>query len=130
MAVDPKVVELELALLRAPTRHDPDFLEAVLDDSMIEFGKSGSEYNKRSVLEALVASKEEPAPDDQLEMTDIRTVELAPEVVLLIYRLKPRKETAIASLRSSVWKRIDGHWRLVFHQGTRATPEGASEDRS
>lgn len=24
---DPKIVELELALLRAPTRYDPDFLE-------------------------------------------------------------------------------------------------------
>ncbi|WP_292711822.1 DUF4440 domain-containing protein [Mesorhizobium sp.] len=120
---DPKIVELELALLRAPTRYDPDFLETVLDDGMIEFGKSGNEYDKRSILAALPASKAEPAPDDELEMTDVRTVQLAPEVVLLTYRLRPKKEKAIPSLRSSIWKRTDGHWRLVFHQGTRAASE-------
>ncbi|ODA95321.1 DUF4440 domain-containing protein [Mesorhizobium sp. SEMIA 3007] len=120
MAVDPRVVELELALLKAPTRSDPGFLDAVLDDSMIEFGKSGFEYDKRSILAALTDSKEQPAPDDHLEMTDIRAVQLAPEVVLLTYRLRPRAESAVASLRSSIWKHCDGNWRLVFHQGTRA----------
>ncbi|TPM37130.1 DUF4440 domain-containing protein [Mesorhizobium sp. B2-3-4] len=124
MAVDPRIVELELALLEAPTRSDPDFLDAVLDDGMIEFGKSGYVYDKRSILTALTASKDQPAPDDSLEMTDIRTVLLAAEVVLLTYRLRPRMESAIASLRSSIWQRSDGDWRLVFHQGTPAAPAG------
>jgi hypothetical protein len=118
-----EIVELERALLRAPTRHDPDFLETVLDDDMIEFGKSGNAYDKRSILAALSASRGEPTPDDILEMTDIRTIRLAPDVVLLTYRLKPRKEKAIPSLRSSVWKRGARHWRLMFHQGTRAASE-------
>jgi hypothetical protein len=120
MAVDPRIVELELGLLKAPTRFDPGFLEAVLDDGMIEFGKSGHEYDKRSILAALTASEDGPAPDDHLEMIDIRAVQLAPEVVLLTYRLRPKTANAVASLRSSVWTRRDGNWRLVFHQGTRA----------
>lgn len=122
-----EIVELERALLRAPTRHDPDFLETVLDHGMIEFGKSGNEYDRRSILAALSASKAEPAPDDELEMTNIRTVRLAPEAVLLTYRLRPRKEKAIPSLRSSVWKRTDGRWRLVFHQGTQAASEETND---
>ncbi|MDX8524987.1 DUF4440 domain-containing protein [Mesorhizobium sp. MSK_1335] len=125
MAVDPRIVELELALLKAPTRSDPDFLDAVLDDSMIEFGKSGYEYDKRSILATLTASTDEPAPNDHLEMTDIRAVQLAPEVMLPTYRLRPRAENAVASLRSSVWKHRDGDWRLVFHQGTRAASPGS-----
>ncbi|WP_137931085.1 nuclear transport factor 2 family protein [Mesorhizobium comanense] len=120
MTVDPRIVELELALLKAPTRSDPDFLDAVLDDDMIEFGKSGHEYDKRSILAALTASEDGPVPDDHLEMTNIRAVQLAPEVVLLTYRLRPKTGNAVASLRSSVWSRRDGNWRLVFHQGTRA----------
>ncbi|MBN9221104.1 MAG: DUF4440 domain-containing protein [Mesorhizobium sp.] len=120
MTVDPRIVELELALLKAPTRSDPDFLDAVLDDDMIEFGKSGYEYDKQSIMAALTDTKEEPMPNDQLEMTAIRAVQLAPGVVLLTYRLQPRAENAVPSLRSSVWKRRDQDWRLVFHQGTRA----------
>ncbi|WP_223217727.1 nuclear transport factor 2 family protein [Mesorhizobium jarvisii] len=62
MAVDPRIVELELALLKAPTRSDPRFLDAVLDDSMIEFGKSGFEYDKRSILAALTDSRNSQRP--------------------------------------------------------------------
>ncbi|MDX8493164.1 nuclear transport factor 2 family protein [Mesorhizobium sp. VK22B] len=104
-AIDHEVVALELALLRAPTRHDPDFLKIVLDDDMIEFGKSGYVYDKERILEALSTSNGEPAPDDLLEMTSVRTVQLAPEVVLLIYKLRSRGGPAAPSLRSSVWRR-------------------------
>lgn len=126
-AVDHEVVGLERALLRAPTRHDPGFLAGVLGDEMIEFGKSGYVYDKSRILSALTASKGEPAPDDRLEMTGIRVVQLAPEVVLLLYKLTSKDGQAVPSLRSSVWKRTDGQWRLTFHQGTIAAPETTGE---
>ncbi|WP_244839532.1 nuclear transport factor 2 family protein [Mesorhizobium sp. 131-2-5] len=49
-------------MLKAPTRSDPRFLDAVLDDSMIEFGKSGFEYDKRSILAALTDSRNSQRP--------------------------------------------------------------------
>jgi hypothetical protein len=39
--IAPTIEALELLLLRSPTRSDPDHLEKVLDDEMVEFGKSG-----------------------------------------------------------------------------------------
>jgi len=123
ISIDHEVVALELALLKAPTRHDPDFLKTVLDDDMIEFGKSGYAYDKTRILDALSGSKGEPAPDDLLEMGGIRVVHLASDVVLLLYKLKSKGGPEVPSLRSSVWKQTGGQWRLVFHQGTIAAPE-------
>jgi hypothetical protein len=42
---------------------------------------------------------------------------LAPDVVLATYCSvnETRKQH---TLRSSIWKRIDGRWQMVFHQGT------------
>jgi hypothetical protein len=47
---------------------------------------------------------------------------LSSDVVLITYRAA--KESASAeeattySLRSSIWKFIDGRWQITFHQGT------------
>ena len=94
--------ELEERLL------DPRFRKSqaageLLADSFLEFGSSGRAYDKREVLEFL--RNETPAISASL--TDFRATALAPGV--------PASE----SLRSSVWKRIDGRWQLLFHQGTR-----------
>jgi len=42
-------------------------------------------------------------------------------VVLFTYRLRVRPRlgaAAVPSLRSSVWRKSDNRWRLIFHQGT------------
>ena len=118
-----EVVELELLLLRSPTRSDPAFLDRVLDDGMIEFGRSGNQYDKHSIMAALVAAPANATPSDFLDMTDVNTMQLSRNVVLLTYQLvaKPgAPDSAIPSLRCSVWKRSGGAWRLIFHQGTKA----------
>jgi ribonuclease HI/glyoxylase I family protein len=118
-----RIVALELSLLEAPTRSDRHYLEQVLDDDMIEFGKSGGIYDKRSIIQALEGERSGPAPSDQLELVDAMATLLSADTVLLTYRLRPRPPAgteAVASLRSSVWKQTDGRWRLLFHQGTAA----------
>ena len=118
-----EVVQLELLLLRSPTRSDPAFLDRVLDDGMIEFGKSGRQYDKHSIMAALAKAPASVPPADFLDMTDVKTMQLSRNVVLLTYRLvaKPgAPDSATPSLRCSVWKRNSGAWRLIFHQGTKA----------
>ena len=114
-----RIVALELSLLEAPTRSDRHYLEQVLDDDMVEFGKSGGIYDKRSIIQALEGERSGPAPADQLELVDATATLLSADAVLLTYRLRTRPlagAKAAASLRSSVWKQKDGRWRLLFHQ--------------
>jgi hypothetical protein len=56
-------------------------------------------------------------PPAQCFLTHFKTLVLAPGVVLVTYRAG-RQHGSEASLRSSIWKRIDGRWQMLFHQGT------------
>ena len=114
------ILALERDLLRSPLRHDRSFLEIVLGDDFIEFGKSGRRFNKAVVIEALLDESGRPAAS--LEMGDIQTLRLAADVILLTYALKPvdNDAAAVSTLRSSIWTRRNKSWQLVFHQGTPA----------
>jgi hypothetical protein len=53
-----------------------------------------------------------------------KTLVLAPGVVLVTYRAVRYRGGAASpesSLRSSIWKQIDGRWQMRFHQGTAAS---------
>jgi hypothetical protein len=118
-----RIAALELSLLQAPTRFDRNHLEQVLDDEMVEFGKSGKIYDKRSIVQALESEGSGPAPADYLEMVDANALLLSAETVLFTYRLRVRAQSgskAVTSLRSSIWRKNGGLWRLLFHQGTAA----------
>jgi hypothetical protein len=118
-----RIAALELSLLQTPTRSDRAYLEQVLDNDMVEFGKSGTIYDKRSIIQALEGERSDAAPADHLEIVDAKAVLLSADTVLFTYRLQIRLGSAaeaVASLRSSVWKKADGVWRLLFHQGTAA----------
>lgn len=117
--VERQIVGLERALLAPETRHSTEWLDGVLADAMIEFGKSGKVYDKAALIAGLVA--EPPSPIMRFEIVDAHATVLAAEVVLLTYRLEPivqDADTPVASLRSSIWRREAGNWRMVFHQGT------------
>jgi hypothetical protein len=113
-----ELLALERALLEPETRHNPGWLDRTLAPDMIEFGRSGRRYDKDAIIAALVA--ETPSPVPRFELIADAVAELAPDVALVTYRLEPLVETEQASLRSSIWRREDGRWRLVFHQGTPA----------
>jgi len=105
-----RIAALELSLLQAPTRFDRNHLEQVLDDEMVEFGKSGKIYDKRSIVQALESEGSGPAPADYLEMVDANAL-LSAETVLFTYRLRVRPRSgskAVTSLRSSIWRKNGG----------------------
>ena len=108
--------QLEERLLHPEVRRSKEDLMTLLADDFIEFGSSGSIFNKQQIVEALIQSHTE-----QMELKDFQAKILAPDVVLTTFRVEkynePR-EVMRNSLRSSIWKFIEGRWQMVFHQGT------------
>ncbi|WP_345788555.1 DUF4440 domain-containing protein [Desulfosporosinus hippei] len=83
----------------------------------MEFGVSGRTFYKLQVVEELPYSPAVP-----VIIEDFQVKVLATDVVLATYRAvktNESREEMRNSLRSSIWKFIDGRWQMVFHQGTR-----------
>ncbi len=106
-----EILKLELSLLVPPGRTSEAYLRDVVSDEFRELGTSGATYDKRKAIAALVESPP-PAAGKKPELFDFRVEEIAPGVALATYRTP-------LSLRSSIWRREGGAWRLYFHQGTR-----------
>ena len=110
--------ELEERLLRPEVRRSPQELAQLLADDFREFGGSGRIFDKQQIIEAL--QNEEPS---ELWLEEFRSVTLAPEIALATYRATSKAVptgTESHSLRSSVWRKQNGRWQIVFHQGTPA----------
>lgn len=111
---------LEQTLHRPEVRRSPDAVRTLLADDFIEFGSSGRVYDKASIIEALT---DEPMAEAALvpDVHDFAARTISPDHVLVTYRSsRPRSDGTVArtTLRSSIWKLIDGQWQMLFHQGT------------
>jgi hypothetical protein len=106
----------EQRLLERQTRGDAAALSALLHEDFVEFGSSGRVFDKKSIIAAL--RQESPL---QFTMTDFRCVVLASDAALVTYRLScaVADGATTRSLRSSMWRLVNGTWQLQFHQGTR-----------
>ncbi|MCP3028451.1 DUF4440 domain-containing protein [Halobacillus sp. A5] len=85
-------------------------LDEILADDFWEIGSSGRMFDKKECLDSGVSIAE-------MTMYNFEIQPLAPDVVLSTYFIEnhTRKRN---TLRSSIWKYIDGRWQLYFHQGT------------
>ena len=91
-------------------------LGGLLANEFVAFASDGAAYNKEQVIEAL--QREAPY---RRTLTEFRIVALGENVVLATYRVTRQDDTlheSVDSLRSSIWRQHDGHWHLLFHQGT------------
>jgi hypothetical protein len=113
--------ELETSLHRKQIRNSADATSELLADAFIEFGSSGRVFNKSSII---VESMRTETLDQQITVEDFAAQELAPDVVLVTYISKKvaGDQLAVSTLRSSIWKRFDGKWQMIFHQGTKSSP--------
>ncbi len=111
--------DLEQRLHRPEVRRSPDAVRALLADEFIEFGSSGRVYNKALIVEALA---QETTAEAALvpEVHHFAVQFIAPDAVLVTYRSSRRTDGTArrTTLRSSLWKLIDGRWQMLFHQGT------------
>jgi hypothetical protein len=105
------VVANEVRLLDPAVRSSTRAVESLLHQGFREFGASGRVWDRDSVVAALTAD-----PGSTYTSAEaIETVRLAPDVVLLTYVARQPHRT---TRRSSLWRRVDGDWKLYFHQGT------------
>lgn len=110
-----KVVQLELALLTAGVRGSREQLEALLDPEFSEIGASGRSWTRPDMIEMLLdESARGDAPGPEIAV-GLAARPIAPDVVLVTYRTETAARTV---LRTSLWRRTGGPWRLVHHQGT------------
>ncbi len=107
----------EEALLDPAVRSDRTRVAELLADDFVEFGSSGRTWTRDQILDLLAG--EAPAP---IHMMDFECFLLAEDVALVTYRTSrtdAHSGIQISSLRSSIWTKKPGGWRLRFHQGTR-----------
>ncbi|WHZ20743.1 MAG: hypothetical protein OJF55_002892 [Rhodanobacteraceae bacterium] len=110
---------------REPIFHHPEFGTSRADyarmtvDDFWEIGASGRRYSREYVFDVLEARRTDPIDDSDWESGDFHCRELAPGVYLLTYTLR---QGARLTRRSTIWRRADGDWKIVFHQGTVVAP--------
>lgn len=112
---------LEELSAREPIFHRREFgtsradLERMTDDAFWEIGTSGNVYRRDYVIETLLERYAEgPEPHDW-PCRDFAVTPLAERVYLLSYVLE---EPGRVTRRSTIWRRSDEGWKIVFHQGT------------
>lgn len=104
------VVELEQELLSPAVRSDYGQLAYLLHPEYREIGSSGRLWGREELIEELVQG---PEPQARFELVD--ATPLHGDLVQIVYRTSGPGGRA---LRSSLWQRDAGRWRLRFHQGT------------
>ena len=108
---------LELALVRRDEAAIPGGYEAVLHESLVEFGSNGRVWTRDEVLEALFGGGVTDAVN--LERFDVHVVR--PGVFLVMFEtLETDPATGLTSRqrRSSLWMQEGDGYRLRFRQST------------
>ncbi|MHC8404217.1 MULTISPECIES: nuclear transport factor 2 family protein [unclassified Pseudomonas] len=112
---------LEQRLLAQLTRCNPAEISYLLAEEFIEFGASGSIWNKQQVVEQLPHQSFTPRTISEFEVRS-----LSENTVLVTYRCQTGsidQRRPANSLRSSIWQMQREQWKMVFHQGTKI-PDG------
>jgi hypothetical protein len=108
-----EVIGLERALLRPGVRSSAEAVSRLLDPEFREIGASGRLWNRAEMISEMVAgARNDPAPAVDSDMDGRR---LAPDLILLTYLSDAAGRQA---RRTSLWRRREGHWRVLHHQGT------------
>ena len=102
--------QLEESHTGLEVRMSKERLDEILADDFFEIGSSGFMYDKKECLETGVVLTE-------MKLHNYEIYPLAHDVVLATYFLVDTTRER-NTLRSSIWKFIDGKWQLYFHQGT------------
>jgi len=88
-----------------------DELSGLLAEGFREHGASGRAYSRAEVLESYELGR-----PIEVELFDFSVTSLGLDAALATYRSREADERR--ARRVSVWVKEDGHWRILFHQGT------------
>jgi len=108
---------------REPIFHHPEKFGKTKEDiskqmceEFWEVGASGNVYTKQDVIETLLERYNNPNYQDIWEAKDFELTTIAPDNYLLTYILIQDKTRV--TRRSTLWRRINGDWKILYHQGT------------
>lgn len=108
------LVELEIALLQPQVRASREQLDSLLSERFREIASTGRSFGKDEVLARLPEEADVSFRAEEIEVAMVDET-----VALVTYRASRRCGGEVRdSLRASLWKREDGAWRMLFHQGT------------
>lgn len=101
--------ELEESHIKIDVRKSREEFGKILAEDFFEIGSSGYIFYREECLESAVLT--------ECTLHNFEIFPLSEGVVLSTYFINDitRKRN---TLRSSIWKLIDGRWQLYFHQGT------------
>lgn len=120
-AVD-EVLGRERELQTPEARRDPGRVRDMLSADFVEIGASGRRWGRDEILE-LLASQADGV--DPIDVEDLQGRMIAPGLVLAEW-ISTRG--ARRARRTSLWRREDGAWRLLHHQGTPLPAADAGAD--
>jgi hypothetical protein len=112
------VIDMELKLLDKNIRNSKNELEKYISKEFIEYGSSGRIYTYNDIVN--ISSNK----DEQIiyEILKIDTKILSDKIILILYIIEIKNgNEKIISNRSSIWKKENNDWKIIFHQGTKAT---------
>lgn len=112
-----EIRELEEAMLRGETRADRARMDALLHPDFVEVGRTGRIWSRAETLDEITSADAAPT----IHADDVAVTALADGVALVTYRSAHVGADGARdrwSRRSSLWLRVEGTWRLRFHQGT------------
>ena len=116
-AITDQIRRMEEALASQEVRSSELALSTILHPDFLEIGKSGRMFDYDAILKDLAGENAPPAY--AIENLSVTSVEEG--IVLATYQIPTRTVDGIAypaTMRSSLWVKFDGTWRLRFHQGT------------
>ncbi|TDO46362.1 hypothetical protein EV643_111215 [Kribbella sp. VKM Ac-2527] len=111
-----QAVHSELQLLLPDVRGNAEQVEALLHPEFVEVGASGKRWDRPAMVAALRSG--EITDSEPIEATEVEGVKLADDLILIRY--VSRRTGGAPVRRSSLWRRLNGHWQLYYHQGTPA----------
>lgn len=121
LLTDPEHEDVLRELIRRePIFHRPEFgttrrdFEAMTEPTFWEVGASGRRYSREHLLDVL-EERYQNTVEEHWETKDFHCLEIARDNYLLTYTLAQGERI---TRRSTIWRRSDSGWKIVYHQGT------------
>ncbi len=111
---------LEIELHKNEVRNDKDRLSELLHESFIEVVRYGKTNHKSDIL----ANLPNEAISGTIWSQDYNLEVLSDDLALIMYKsamMDQDGNLSIYTLRSSLWQKVAGSWRIRFHQWTPAS---------
>jgi len=108
---------LEESLHRPDIRRDRQALEQLLAEGFVEFGASGTRFDRTTIIKLLLNEADDGG---ELRAFDYDLTPISDDAALLTYATERTAQGGSKRqvLRSSLWVRDGDSWRMLFHQGT------------